>query len=163
MVPLLQVVWLVYHCYCLSKAHIPHTVVIPIIIFTDGTFINVHGQHTPKPIMFMLAIFMMPFAKDLKYGGIFVSLAKMAHQCTLVSTLRRCIEMSLVMMYQIITMIFMYKGMWSFANLNSIQDLAKHIFWQFTIYDETNPTIYWLFPLFCNHWWHYGAQYTSVS
>jgi len=46
-----------YHSYCQSKAHIPNAVIIPIIIFTDGTFIDVHGRHTQEPVMFTLGIF----------------------------------------------------------------------------------------------------------
>jgi len=46
-----------YHSYCQTKAHIPNAVVIPIIIFTDGTFIDVNGRHTQEPVMMTLAIF----------------------------------------------------------------------------------------------------------
>ena len=134
-----------YHSYCQTKAHIPNAVVIPIIIFTDGTFIDVNGQHTQEPVMMTLAIFNDEICRKpeawrhlgfiRKNGTSMYSREdiKAAHVNVIPDDVPDNHNDFHAQMRIIL------------GDLKLIQELEEGVLWQFTIDGKTNSTIYQLF------------------
>ena len=134
-----------YHSYCQTKAHIPNAVVIPIIIFTDGTFIDVHGRHTQEPVMMTLAIFNDEIRRKpeawrhlgfiRKNGTSMYSREdiKEAHA----NVTRDDVPDNHNDFHAQMRIIL--------GDLKLIQELEEGVLWQFTIDGKTNPTIYRVF------------------
>lgn len=136
-----------YHSYVNSIRNrgIENAVVVPIVAFTDATFIDVNGKHTSEPAMFTLGIFgdhVRNQPDAWRHIGFIKKEPEALFDVDELDAAKNDVEKSVIPdahrdYHAQMNVIF--------ADLENAQNVQEGFAWQFTIDGKLNPTIYRLF------------------